>query len=160
MPDDLKLTLAAMEKIIMDASGIPKRFLMNNDKEEIEKKIHKKIEKVLVEIPNTSEYKEDLKIVREIKQEYITTKTMPKSTMLYLNKIYKQITKNEEDDANTKSPGTKKEWSAKEERLQQLAGLFNKDEYYTERHNKKIAELTGQKEYDDNRDGLRKHVGF
>lgn len=126
MPDDLKLTLDEMEKRMIGSMGIPKKFLMNNAKEEIAEKIHKKIEKVLVEIPNTSKYKEDLQIVREIKNEYITTKKMPKSNMLYLNKIYKQLTKNEENDADTKSPGAQHEEinnSITFERLQQLAGI-------------------------------------
>lgn len=60
-------------------------------------KIYKKITKVLTEIPSTDEYKEDLAIVREIKKEYVETKKMPKSTMLYLNKIHRQLTQDKEN---------------------------------------------------------------
>ena len=62
---------------------------------------YKKIQKVL-DIIIDVEYTDDLKIVEEIKKEYIETKILNKSSMLYLNKIYKQLTKENDDEKDTK----------------------------------------------------------
>jgi len=62
------------------------------------KEKYNKIKKVLEVIPENSEYKIDLQIVKEIKKEYIKTKKLNKSSMLYLNKIYKQLIQGKDDE--------------------------------------------------------------
>jgi hypothetical protein len=62
------------------------------------KKIYDKIKKVLEVIPENNEYKEDKQIIQEIKKEYIETKKINRSSMLYLNKIYRQLTREKSDE--------------------------------------------------------------
>ena len=64
------------------------------------KKKYDKITKVLDILPDTTEYKDHLEIVQEIKKEYIKTKNLNKSSMLYLNKIYRQLTQEKDDEEN------------------------------------------------------------
>ena len=62
------------------------------------KKIYDKISKVLNIIPMNGEYQDEMKIIEQIKKEYIQTKKMNKSSMLYLNKIYRQLTQEKSDE--------------------------------------------------------------
>ena len=90
-------------------------------------KIYKKITKVLTEIPSTDEYKEDLAIVREIKKEYIETKKMPKSTMLYLNKIHRQLTQDKENGEIKTESGDEKS------QRRRFGGIKSDEERFRER---------------------------
>lgn len=59
--------------------------------------IYNKIKKIYNILEHDVDSREDFKIVSCIKKEYIETKKISKSMMLYLNKIYRE-TKNEEGD--------------------------------------------------------------
>lgn len=62
------------------------------------KEIFDKIKKIYNLLEYDVNRQEDFKIVKEIRQEYIDTKKIQKSMMLYLNKLYRELKLKKEDD--------------------------------------------------------------
>jgi len=62
------------------------------------REIFDKIKKIYNLLEYDANRQEDFKIVKEIRQEYIDTKKIPKSTMLYLNKLYRELKVKKEDE--------------------------------------------------------------
>jgi len=59
---------------------------------------YKKIEKILHLLKLEKDRKEDIEIVKAIHEEYLISKKIAKSNMLYLNKIFREINNTIEKD--------------------------------------------------------------
>lgn len=66
------------------------------------KEIFDKIKKICDLLKYDINKQEDFKIVKQIRQEYINTKKMQKSTMFYLNKLYRELKVKKKDDDTQK----------------------------------------------------------
>jgi len=62
------------------------------------KEIFDKIKKIYNLLEYDANKQDDFKIVKEIRQEYIDNKKIAKSTMLYLNKLYRDLKVKKEDE--------------------------------------------------------------